>query len=79
MDFLTWLSLASDAVWLAIAGGCFILVAGFAMFMEWRRNRSRPLDQLERVGWVPWMIVFLGCFFIGMGLLVVSLPVLLGE
>ena len=79
MDFFTWLSLASDAAWLAVLGAGFILFAGFAMFMEWRRNRYRSLDRLEKVGWVPWTIIFIGCFFIGAGMLVMGVPVLLGE
>ncbi len=79
MDFFTWLSLASDAAWLALLGAGFVLFAVFAMAMEWRRNRFRSLDRLEKVGWVPWTVIFIGCFFIGSGLLVVSVPVLISQ
>ncbi len=79
MDLLTWFSLASDAAWLAAAGAGFVILAGFAMLMEWRRGRARPLDRLEKVGWVPWTVIFIGSFFIGAGLLVMSVPVLLGD
>ncbi|MEL7445531.1 MAG: hypothetical protein AAGK02_06930 [Pseudomonadota bacterium] len=79
MDILTSLSLASDAVQLAVTGIGFMLFAGFASLMEWRRNRLRGLERLERVGWVPWTPLFVCCAIIGGGCLAMSLPVVLGR
>ena len=78
-DPLTDFALASDAMRLTVLGAASLLVAGFAAFMEWRRNKTRPLEQLERVGWVPWTPVFLMAAFLGGGLLAMGVPALLAE
>lgn len=78
-DLLTRFALASDAVQLAVLGAGFWLVAAACGVMEWRRGRGRSLERLERVGWVPWMPIFLACAFTGGGCLAVSLPVFLGS
>ena len=62
-DFLLF---ASDATIVGLWGGAFLLLSLFALFAEWRRNRRRHVD---RVGWMPWTIVFLAAGMIGVGLL----------
>ncbi|MEE4155104.1 MAG: hypothetical protein V2I27_13165 [Erythrobacter sp.] len=79
MGLLDQLALASDAVQLALAGAGFWLVAVFAGIMEWRRGRSRSVERLERVGWVPWLAIFIMSAVIGGGMLALSLPAVLGS
>lgn len=79
MDVVNRLLFASDAVALALAGLSCVLIAGLASLMERRRNRARDIDRLERVGWVPWTSVFVVFAIIGMGLLAMSVPVVLGN
>lgn len=79
MDLITQLELASDAVRLAVAGGLFWVLAVFCLLMEKWRNRRRSLEQLERVGWVPWTTLFVFFAIIGGGCLAMSLPVVLGN
>jgi len=78
MDILTKLALASDAVQLAVAGGGFWLLAGFCALMEWRRNKTRDVARLERVGFMPWTTLFVAFAIIGGGCLAMSLPVVIG-
>jgi len=78
MEFWTWFSLASDAAELAVIGAGFIVLAALAMFMEWRRNKYRSLERLEKVGWVPWTPLFVACTIVGGGCLAMSLPVVIG-
>ena len=77
MQLYTQFALASDAAQLAIIGGAFWLIAGFALLMEQLRVKRRKVERLERVGWVPWTGVFLSTFVIGGGCLVMSLPIVL--
>ena len=77
MDVLARFALLSDAAQLAIAGGLFWMLAGFAALMDLRRNRKRNLSRLEAVGWVPWTGLFMGAAIIGGGCLAMSLPVVL--
>jgi len=78
-DILTQWAFANDAVQLALIGLSFVLFAGFAALMEWRRGRKRSIERLEKVGWVPWTLIFLACAFIGGGCLTMSVPVVLAE
>jgi len=78
-DPLTDFLLASDGARLSTLGAVCWVVAGLAAFMEWRRNKTRPIEQLERVGWVPWIWVFLTAAFCGGGFLVMGAPALLAE
>ena len=78
-DPLTDFWLSSDATRLCVMGAVCWVVAGLAGFMEWRRNRVRPLDRLERVGWVPWRSIFLAGMFLGGGFLATGVPPLLAE
>ena len=75
--FIQW-AFANDAMQLALVGVGFVVLAGFALLMEWLRGRNRSLERLEKVGWVPWTPIFLGCAFIGGGCLAMSLPIVLG-
>lgn len=70
--------LLSDAAQLAIVGGGFWVFAGFCALMERRRNRTRDVARLERVGFMPWTILFVLGAIIGGGCLAMSLPVVLG-
>lgn len=79
IDPLTDFALASDAARLTVLGAVCWLVAGMAALMEWRRNRSRPVEQLERVGWVPWTSIFLMAAFLGAGLLALGAPAFMAE
>ncbi len=79
MDLFNQLALASDAVQLALLGAGFWLVAGIAGIMEWRRGKDRPVERIERVGWVPWMAIFIMSAVIGGGMLAISLPAVIGS
>ncbi|WP_298465007.1 hypothetical protein [uncultured Erythrobacter sp.] len=79
MDLLNQIALSSDASILAMAGAAFWVLAAFCALMERRRNKSRSLERLEQVGWVPWTPLFVGCMIIGGGMLAMSLPVVLGN
>lgn len=79
MEFLRDLLFASDAALLALSGVGFLMLAGFASFMERRRSKVRSVDRLEKVGWVPWTSVFVLCAISGMGMLALSAPVVLGK
>ncbi|MEP0191487.1 MAG: hypothetical protein ABJ311_08330 [Erythrobacter sp.] len=78
-DFVSQLALSSDAVILALVGAGFMLLAVFFSLMERRRNKSRPIENLEQVGWVPWTPLFVASMMIGGGCLAMSLPVVLGS
>ncbi|QUL36437.1 hypothetical protein [Erythrobacter sp. JK5] len=79
MDLVNAILLSSDAAILADVGTGFLLLAAFCALMERRRGKSRSLERLERVGWVPWTGLFVGCMIIGGGCLAMSLPVVLGN
>ncbi|MEL6485942.1 MAG: hypothetical protein AAFQ13_02185 [Pseudomonadota bacterium] len=78
-DLFTQWALASDAMRLTAVSAAFWLLAGLAALMEWRRNRTRSLERLEKVGWVPWTPLFMACAMIGGGCLAIGLPALLGS
>ena len=78
-DPLTEFWLASDAARLTALGAVCWTIAALAALMEWRRNRTRPVERLERVGWMPWTGLFLVTAWIGAGLLFMGVPALLGE
>lgn len=71
--------LLSDAAQLAIIGGLFWQLAAFCALMERRRSKRRDVAQLERVGFMPWTMLFIMCAIIGGGMLAMSLPVVLGS
>jgi hypothetical protein len=80
MDMLAQFALLSDAAQLAVVGGLFWLAAAFAALMDRRRARARrDPAQLEAVGWVPWMGLFMLAAIVGGGCLAISLPVVLGS
>ena len=67
-EFLTF---ASDAEILALWGAGFLLVAMLANFAERRRMKHSRID---RIGWVPWMPIFLAAMGIGGGLPALAIP-----
>ena len=79
MEFLHQLTFASEATVLALTGLAFWAFAGWCLVMERLRNARRSVERLEKVGWVPWTPLFLASAVIGGGLLVMSLPVVLGR
>jgi len=79
MKFWLHFALLSDAQQLAIIGGCFWVLAGFCALMERRRNKTRNVTRLERVGYMPWTTLFVLCAIVGGGMLAMSLPVVLGS
>lgn len=74
MDYLPNFTFASEADLVALLGGVFVAVAISALAMDRLRSRRERLGQLDRVGWMPWTLVFLACAIIGGGLLALSLP-----
>ena len=79
MEIFSQLAFASDAQLLALAGlGCWVFAA-ICLIMERVRNSRRSVEQLEKVGWVPWTPLFLASAVIGGGCLAVSMPVVLGN
>jgi hypothetical protein len=79
MELASRLALASDAAQYSVLGAALWVIAGLAAAMEWRRSRSRSVERLEQVGWMPWTGIFLTCAMIGGGFLAMSLPVLVGS
>ena len=72
-DFLIF---ASDAMMAALWGGVLVLVAAVALFMERRRVRRKHID---RVGWMPWLLIFVLCAIVGVSLISMALPGLMAE
>ena len=68
-----WLLFASDADMLMIWGGACLLVAFAALFMDRRRHNRDRIAKADRVGWMPWTLIFLTGAVIGLGLIAVSL------
>lgn len=67
----SFLTFANDAERLALWGVGFLAVALLANFAERRRMKHSRID---RIGWVPWMPIFLAAMVIGGGLLAIALP-----
>ena len=64
-----WILFASDATLVGLAAGAMLLLEAFALLAETRRNRRKVID---RVGCMPWTLVFLACAVTGAGLLIVA-------
>ncbi len=62
---------ASDAELMVLVACGFLAIAAIAGVMERRRLKRA---NLQRVGWVPWIGIFMACTIIGGGLLALSLP-----
>ena len=73
MPFHHFLTFASDAELLALAGAGFWLVALAALIGDRLRARREP-TRLDRVGWMPWTTIFMISMIIGGGLLALALP-----
>ena len=73
-----WLVFASDATLVALCGAAFILAALVALALDRRRHNRDRIGAPDRVGWVPWTLLFLICGVIGAGLLAASLPGVVG-
>ena len=71
MEFLHRLIFAGDAEQLAMVGAGLILLGLLANGMERRRIRRAQIDE---VGWVPWLGIFMGCTVTGVVLLMVAVP-----
>lgn len=72
-----WLLFASDAAIVALLAAGFALLALVALAMDRRRHRRDRVGSPDRVGWVPWTVVFLICGMVGIGLAAAALPALL--
>ena len=70
-DYLTF---ASEADLLMLAGIGFMAASMLALLGDKRRSRRERMDSLDRVGWVPWTAIFMACMIIGGGLLALSVP-----
>jgi len=79
MEWLHTLEFASDAEMLALSGLAVWVFAAVCLVMERMRSSRRSVENLERVGWVPWTNLFVASAIIGGGLLATSLPVVLGN
>lgn len=71
---VAFLTFASEADMMALAGAAFWLLAGLALLGDRLRARRERLNRLDRVGFMPWTAIFLACAIIGGGLLALSLP-----
>ena len=76
MAITQYLTFASEADQLALAGAGFLLLAILALLADRARLKRR---RIERVGWMPWTAIFMSCMIIGGGLLALSLPQVLGS
>lgn len=73
MDIVTQYELLSDAAQMAVIGGLFWALAGFAALMDRRRVKRRDVNRLEQVGWVPWTGLFMAAAMIGGGCLAMAM------
>jgi hypothetical protein len=71
MEFLHRLIFAGDAELLALIAAGLILFGLFANVMERRRVHRSEID---RVGWIPWLNLFMASMVIGVVLLMVAIP-----
>lgn len=79
MDWFHSLEFASDATLLALTGaGCWVLAA-ICLLAEHLRVRTRSVERLEKVGFMPWTALFMAFAIVGGGCLAMSLPVVLGN
>ena len=69
MELPGFIRFASDATLVGLWAGGFLLLAATALLADWRRTKRKDID---RVGCVPWTVVFLASAFIGCGLLVMA-------
>lgn len=74
-----WLLFASDATVLALWGAACLLLAAGALIMDRRRHHRDRIGAPDRVGWMPWTLLFLLFAVTGAGLLAVSLPGLMAS
>lgn len=68
-----WLLFASDAKLLMVLGVAFLFAAVVALAMDRRRHNRDRLSAADRVGWMPWTMVFLIGATLGLGLIAASL------
>lgn len=68
-----WLLFASDADLLMLWGGACLLVAVLAVFLDRRRHNRDRLAAADRVGVMPWTLIFLISAMLGFGLVAVAL------
>lgn len=68
-----WLLFASDADRLMLWGAAFVIVALVALAMDRRRHNRDRILAADRVGWVPWTMIFLIGAVLGLGLFAVAL------
>lgn len=67
-----WLLFASDTAVLAVWGGAFLLIAVAAVMMDRRRHNRDRINAADRVGWMPWTLIFLSSAMVGLGLIAAS-------
>ena len=68
-----WLLFASDADMLMIWGGACVLIAAAALLMDRRRHNRDRIAAADRVGVMPWTLIFLVCGVTGLGLFAAAL------
>lgn len=68
-----WLLFASDADRLMLWGAACLLTAMVALAMDRRRHWRDRIAAADRVGWMPWTLLFLLGGVLGLGLIAMSL------
>ncbi len=68
-----WLLFASDSDLLMLWGGACLLAAGVALLMDRRRHNRDRIAAADRVGVMPWTLIFLICAVLSLGLLAAAL------
>ncbi|WP_235901029.1 hypothetical protein [Pontixanthobacter aquaemixtae] len=69
MAITHYLTFASEAEIVGLWGLAMFAVAIFALLAEKRRNKVARID---RIGWVPWLNIFLTSAMIGAGLIALA-------
>lgn len=68
----SWMLFATDGDLLALWGGACLLVALVALAMDRRRHNRDRIAAADRVGWMPWTLIFLIGAMAGLGLIAAS-------
>lgn len=76
MEFANAFLFASEAEVVALWGLGFVVLALFALFADKRRSNRANIN---RVGFMPWTMIFLGSMIIGGGLLALAVPRVIGA
>ncbi len=79
MDFMNPLTFASDAEQFALFGVACVMLSVICQLFAHSREKNRRVDQLEKVGVMPWTGLSLTLGLLGGICLLFSLPVVIGS